>query len=66
MEDGAAAMQSAIDSADLILCTGSTLCNGTIVDYMLPDKDVLFFGTSAAGAAKLLGLSRICFAHELQ
>ena len=66
VEDGAAAMQSAIDSADLILCTGSTLCNGTIVDYMLPDKDVLFFGTSAAGASKLLGLNRVCFAHELQ
>ena len=66
VEDGLTAMQSAIDSADVILCTGSTLCNGTIVDYILPEKDVLFFGTSAAGAAKLLGLNRVCFAHELQ
>ena len=66
VEDGLTAMQSAIDSADVILCTGSTLCNGTIVDYILPEKDVLFFGTSAAGAAELLGLNRVCFAHELQ
>jgi uncharacterized protein (DUF4213/DUF364 family) len=66
VEDGLTAMQSAIGSADVILCTGSTLCNGTIVDYILPEKDVLFFGTSAAGAAKLLGLKRVCFAHELQ
>ena len=66
VEDGLTAMQSAIDSADVILCTGSTLCNGTIADYILPEKDVLFFGTSAAGAAELLGLNRVCFAHELQ
>lgn len=66
VEDGVSAMQSAIGSADLILCTGSTLCNGTIVDYIMPEKDVLFFGTSAAGAAELLHLNRVCFAHELQ
>ena len=64
VENGGTAMQSAIDFADLILCTGSTLCNGTIVNYILPDKEVLFYGISAAGASQLLGLKRICFADK--
>ena len=64
VEDGVGAMNDAISSADLILCTGSTLCNGTIVDYILPDKETLFFGISAAGCASLLGLKRICFADR--
>ncbi len=46
--------------AELVLCTGSTLSNGTIVDYMGLDKEVLFYGTTVAGAAALLGLKRIC------
>ena len=66
VEDGAEAMQDAVNSADVILCTGSTLCNGTIVDYILPEKDVLFYGTSAAGCAVLLGLNRVCFADHFQ
>ena len=38
---------------------GSTLCNGTIVNYILPDKEVLFYGISAAGAAhSYLGLKK--------
>lgn len=50
--------------ADLVLCTGSTLCNGTIVDYLDLDKEVVFFGTTLAGAAPILGLKRACFADE--
>ena len=64
VEDGANAMEDAKQSADLILCTGSTLCNGTIVDYLLPEKDVLFFGSTAAGCAKLFGWKRVCFAER--
>ena len=66
VEDGMQAMEDAIHTAELILCTGSTLCNGTIVNYLLPDKDVLFFGITAAGAAPLLGIKRICFADCYQ
>lgn len=47
--------------AQLILCTGSTLCNGTIVDYLDIDKEVLFFGTTLSGSADMLGCRRICF-----
>lgn len=66
VEDGAAAKEAVIAWADLLLCTGSTLCNGTIVDYLGLDKKVLFFGISAAGCAKLLGLERVCFADQYQ
>jgi hypothetical protein len=47
--------------AGLILCTGSTLANGTIIHFLNLDKDVVFYGTTIAGAAELLGLKRLCF-----
>lgn len=50
--------------ADLVLCTGSTICNGTIVNFIGLDKPVLFFGTTLAGAAPILGLERLCFADR--
>ncbi len=52
------------DWADVIMCTGSTIANGSMVDYMNLDKDVIFYGTSAAGAAELLGLKRLCFCGD--
>ncbi len=67
VEDGRSAYESIIHGgADLILCTGSTICNGTIVDYLDLDTEVLFFGTSISGAAPLMGLKRVCFAAEYQ
>ena len=61
IEHGIDDMDSVKEWADLILCTGSTLANASIVDYMELDKDVIFFGTTAAGAAAVLGLHRECF-----
>ncbi len=49
-----------LDWSDVVLCTGSTLCNGTIVQYFDIGKEVIFFGITVAGAAKLLGLKRLC------
>lgn len=46
--------------ADLFLVTGSTLCNGSIREFLPIRKPVAFFGTTIAGAAPLLGLKRIC------
>ena len=67
VEDGTVMKDEIINSyAELILCTGSTICNGTIVDYMNLDTDVLFFGTTASGAAPLLGLKRVCFADKYE
>lgn len=65
IEDGGLMKAEIRDSyAELILCTGSTLCNGSIIDYLDIEPEVIFFGTSAAGAAPLLGLHRVCFADK--
>lgn len=62
IEHGVDDMQEAIEWADLILCTGSTVCNGTLVDYLDTGKNTYFFGTSLAGVASLLNLKRLCYA----
>lgn len=61
VEDGLTAYESAVKWADIILCTGSTLCNGSLVNFLNLDKEVIFYGTTLAGAAALLGLKRACF-----
>lgn len=61
VEDGMAAYQDVVrDWAELVLCTGSTLCNGSFVNFLDIGKPVLFFGTSRAGAAHVLGAERFC------
>ncbi len=40
----------------VLIVTGSTLTNGTIVQYLDKGKDLLFYGITIAGAATLLGL----------
>lgn len=64
IEDGNSALQDAIAGADLVLCTGSTLCNGTIVNFLDLETEVLFYGISAAGCASLFGWKRVCFADR--
>ena len=55
VEDGMAAYQDVVRGwAELVLCTGSTLCNGSFVNFLDIGKPVLFFGTSCAGAAHVL------------
>jgi uncharacterized protein (DUF4213/DUF364 family) len=61
IEDGADC-RPAVKWAELILCTGSTVCNGTLADYLDVGREVLFYGTTLAGVATLLELPRICFA----
>ena len=39
------------------IVTGSTLCNGTILHYLNSDKELLFYGITCAGVAKLLNLT---------
>ncbi len=53
------ATEEAIRWADLLFVTGTTLVNGT-VDQFLGDKPVLFYGTTIAGAARLMGWERFC------
>lgn len=45
--------------ADLLLVSGSTIVNGTIGDF-LSHKQVLFYGTTIAGAAHLMHWDRFC------
>ncbi len=45
--------------ADIFLVTGTTLLNGTIGDF-LRDKPIIFYGTTIAGAAYLVGWERFC------
>ena len=52
---------AALNWADLVLCTGSTICNGSIVNFLDIGKPVFFYGTTLSGAAPLLGLKRLCF-----
>jgi len=49
----------AIAWADVLLVTGTVLVNGTI-DAFLTGKPVIFYGTTIAGAAALMGFERFC------
>jgi hypothetical protein len=51
--------EDAVDWADLLLVTGTTLANGTITP-LLNKKPVIFYGTTIAGAAHLMGWERFC------
>lgn len=61
IEDGEKNREEVIQWADLLLVTGSTVVNGTIVDYYDLEKPVLFFGNTIAGTAALMRLERACF-----
>ena len=45
-----------IEWGKILIVTGSTLCNGTIIPYLECGKDVKFYGITFAGASKLLDL----------
>jgi uncharacterized membrane protein YgdD (TMEM256/DUF423 family) len=51
--------EDAVDWADLLLVTGTTLANGTVTP-LLNKKPVIFYGTTVAGAAHLMGWERFC------
>ena len=60
IEDGTEAYADATLWAEVILCSGSSIANGTFFDYVRIPKDVKYYGTTIAGAARALELSRIC------
>jgi len=49
----------AVEWADLLLVTGTTLVNGTIGRFLI-NKEILFYGTTISGAAHLMGWDRFC------
>lgn len=57
--EGPEATKEVMDWADLLLVTGTTLVNDT-VDPFLDHRQVLFYGTTIAGAAYLMEWDRFC------
>jgi len=51
--------EDAVNWADLLLVTGTTLANGSITP-LLNKKPIIFYGTTVAGAAHLMGWERFC------
>lgn len=60
IEDGICNLAQVEEWADIFLVTGSTLCNNSIGPFLEIKKPVIFFGTTIAGTAKLLGLKWFC------
>jgi hypothetical protein len=57
--EGGDAQEDVIAWAELLLVTGTTLVNDTVGDFFR-DKPVLFYGTTIAGAAAIMGWDRFC------
>jgi len=52
-----------LDWCDLVIVTGSTVANGTIAGFYRGRKNrkpTIFYGTTAAAAAELMGFERFC------
>lgn len=64
IEHGQRDFEEVINWADILLVTGSTVVNGSIVNFLNFDKPVLFYGNTIAGAAVLMNLERVCFYAE--
>lgn len=64
--DGERDLARAASFGDVALATGSSLSNGTIDGILkaFEGKRVIFFGTTIAIPAELLGLERFCFEAE--
>jgi len=60
VESGDYDLEKIEEWCDLFLVTGSTVVNGTIDQFLDRKKPVLFYGTTVAGTAQLLGLNRFC------
>jgi hypothetical protein len=58
--EGGDATQAAVDWADMLLVTGTTLANDTIGHFLDRGKPVLFYGTTISGGAALMGWDRFC------
>ncbi len=51
--------EDAVKWADLILATGTVLANGSVAP-LVGKKPIIFYGTTIAGAAHLMGWERFC------
>lgn len=60
IEDGEKKKEEVLNWCEIIVSTGSTIVNQTIENYMFCEKPTIFYGTTIAGTAKLLGLEKFC------
>lgn len=60
VEDGEKDTEDILKWCDVIIATGSTIANSTITSLFVDNKPTIFFGTTLAGAAALMGLERFC------
>ena len=60
VEDGDKDTEDLLKWCDVILATGSTIANKTITSLFVDNKPTIFFGTTLAGAAAIMGLERFC------
>ncbi|WP_432738320.1 Rossmann-like domain-containing protein [Maridesulfovibrio sp. FT414] len=51
---------SVIEDVNLLVVTGSTIVNDTITRFLRKDKPTIFFGTTVAAAADIMGWERFC------
>lgn len=63
IENGFNKTDDLLDWCDIIVATGSTIANNTITKFII-DKPAIFFGTTIAGAAKLMNLQRFCYCSK--
>ncbi len=62
--DGQKDMKDAVQWADIVLATGSTVVNGSIDEIVAAagsSQKVVFYGVTIAGVAYWRGLQRVCF-----
>jgi len=60
IRNGNTDLKKYLEETDVIFATSSSICNGTIDTIYDKNKPLIFFGTSGAGAAKLMGITRFC------
>ncbi len=60
VENGEKDIKDLLTWCDVIVATGSTIVNSTITSLFVDDKPTIFFGTTLAGAAAIMGLERFC------
>ncbi len=58
--EGEESTKKNIEWADLLWITGTTVVNDTIENFLNLNKPKIFYGTTIAGAAYLLNLTRFC------
>ena len=61
--DGSKCLNGAVEWAQLVIATGTTVVNGTIDEILnaAGKEKVIFYGVTISGVAEILGLNRICF-----